>query len=267
MARFKYTFLSGEELSVDNVAPDVLAFIKRLRALVDDPTITESGFIEVLHGLENPLLDKELMPGRASVTRAIFADPLYHVMNDLLGRKRIELGSLDLDKVRKRYSMTVAQAAAARGVHESAIRQAIAAKRLSSVKVEGKHMLDPDQVAQLEGSKRGPAPPLEVVFGWRPGMSFQIKHDGKLTKTGESDAVNFGKLERWTYAVIMARVGDKARAWRIEPGGDPDELGTEPFSVKGRFTRVETKNNARAAEQLFSDAEHRGEYVTEGAPS
>lgn len=251
MARFKYTFLSGEDLVVEDAAPDVVAFIKRLTSMVTDPTVTESAFIEVLHGLENPLLDKELMPGRASVTRAIFADPLYHVMQDLLGRKRITLGSLDMNKVRERYSMTVAEAAALRGVHESAIRQAIAAKRLSSVKLEGKHMLDPEQVRQLEGSKRGPPAPLEVVYGSAPGSSFSIRHDGELTNTKRDGGLRSGEIRQWTSASVIAHVGEKARFWRIEPGPEQLTIASGPFRISGRFRKVDSTNNAREAVERF----------------
>ena len=160
-----FTLLSGEKISTPALSPALNAFLDRLRAGVEDVTVSEATFIELLYSVENPLLDQTIMPGRGTVTKAVFADPAYHVMLDLLGRKRLALGSLDMDKVRARYSMTVAQAAAHRGVHESAIRQAIQNRRLSSVRIDGRHMLDPEQVNALETSRRGPPAPLELVYG------------------------------------------------------------------------------------------------------
>ncbi len=253
MARFKYEFLSGEDFATSDADPQVLAFIKRLQGLVDDPTVNESGFVEVLHGLDNPLLDKELMPGRACVTRAVFANPLYHVMNDILGRKRIAIGSLDMDAVRERYSMTVKEAAAKLGLHENAIRQAIAARRLASVKVKGEHRLDPAHIANYKTSPRGRPAPLVVVYGSTPGARLSFKTDGELVEDGADGAIKRGHVEGWTTAKVLAGSKEKVRFWRLEPGPDVTEIGFSPFSVKGRFTVVELVNNAAEARATFKD--------------
>jgi excisionase family DNA binding protein len=198
------------------------------------------------------------MPGRGTVTKAVFADQRYHLMLDLLGRKRVALGTLDMDKVRERYSMTVKEAAAAAGVHENAIRQAIAAKRLSSVKDKGEHRLDPAQVEAYKPSKRGPAAPLEVVFGSAPGKRLSISHDGALRDPAKSENVTTARIEAWSTASIVASTSStgtegtgKARFWRIEPGSELNEVGLDPFVVRGRFAIVEQSNNVSDALQRF----------------
>jgi len=260
-----FTLLSGEKISTPALSPALNAFLDRLRAGVEDVTVSEATFIELLYSVENPLLDQTIMPGRGTVTKAVFADPAYHVMLDLLGRKRLALGSLDMDKVRARYSMTVAQAAAHRGVHESAIRQAIQNRRLSSVRIDGRHMLDPEQVNALETSRRGPPAPLELVYGSIDGGSFSFKSDGDLVETGADGAKKTGRVERWTSAAILSSrkvprdvdgpgveaTLDKARFWQLEPSAEVNEIQAGPFAVAGRFRVVDKTNNPRDARERF----------------
>ncbi len=255
----RHQLLSGETIEAPTPKGELADFIARLRTAVDDPTVDESAFIELLYSPENPLLDRAIMPGRGTVTKAVFADPTYHVMLDLLGRKRIALGSLDMEKVRARYSMTVKQAATIAGVHENAIRQAIAAKRLSSVKLKGEHRLDPAQVEAYKPSTRGPAAPLAVVYGSVEGKRLSIKHDGELVEEGHDGGKKSGHLDGWASAAVLAGAGDKARCWVIEPGSVVNEIQLDPFGIKGRFTIMKSTNNAVAARDLFKAFASRGQ--------
>ncbi|NUP12958.1 MAG: excisionase family DNA-binding protein [Polyangiaceae bacterium] len=259
----KHVLLSGETLEYPRPTDAVAAYLARLSAAVGDPTIDEHRFIELVYSPNNPLLDPNIMPGRGTVTKAVLADPTYHVMQDLLGRKRVALGTLDMDKVRARYSLTVKEAAERAGVHESAIRQAIAAHRLSSVKDGTRHMLDPAQVDAFKPSTTGHAAPLEIVHGSVPGKRLFIKHDGNL-KLAPGDWGELGpvprearhsRLERWTKVAVIAGTKEDARFWELAPGSDVQTIGFEPFAVHGRFKVVRQINNTQQARQAFKDSE------------
>ena len=253
-----FTLLSGETIDVPLHTGELGVFLERLFAAVDDPTIDEATFLSWIYSAENPLLDKTIMPGRGTVTKAVFADPTYHLMVDLLGRKRVALGSLDMDKVRARYSMTVKDAAAKLGVHENAIRQAIAAKRLSSVKVKNEHRLDPAQVNAFEIAARGPSAPLHVAVGATPTARLKIKSDGRFVEESSEGQIHRGRLDGWTVADVIASSGEKARHWRIAKGNEVTEIGLPPFVVRGRFTIVEKTNNPRRARAAFKASELHG---------
>lgn len=151
-----YRTLAGEDISYPKPTGELAAFFARVRDATNDPNVTENDMIELVYGRENPLLDQTIFKDRGAVTKATFANPLYNVMLDLMGQKRVQEGTLDLEAAGALYTMTVAEAATAKGVHESAIRQAIAGHRLTSWKKKGRHMLDPDEVANYQPSNRGP---------------------------------------------------------------------------------------------------------------
>ena len=167
----KHQLLSGETLEYEKPQGELAMFIDDPRTAVDDSTITEGAFIERLYSPKNPLLDKDMMPGRGTVTKAVFADVRYHLMGDLLGRKRVALGTLDMEKVRARYSMTVKDAAAAAGVDENAIHQAIAARRLSSMRENGERRVDPAQIATYRLAYGEPAAPVDATAPPAPGKT------------------------------------------------------------------------------------------------
>ena len=48
---------------------------------------TEQDMIDVIYGPDNRIMDKTLIPGRGSVTRAVLGNP-YKMFTDLLTRKR-----------------------------------------------------------------------------------------------------------------------------------------------------------------------------------
>lgn len=132
------------------VAPKVGSFLRRLEAAVNDSDVSEQSLIGLAYSTDNPMLDHSMFPGRGAVTKEVLSDPAYRVMTDLLFRKRVAERGIDLAKVEARYTMTPADAAAELGVHESAIRQAIATLRLASWKRDGKHYLDPHAVRALK---------------------------------------------------------------------------------------------------------------------
>jgi excisionase family DNA binding protein len=134
--------------------------LERLETLLTDPKVTEQQLIGLAYPPENPILDATFHPARGMVTRAVLDDPAYEVMVDLLFRRRMMEDGISAEKLASRYSMTVAEAAAELGIHESAVRQAISAKRLASwIKEGGRHYVDPRALKTLEVGTRGPVGP------------------------------------------------------------------------------------------------------------
>ncbi|MBX3216932.1 MAG: hypothetical protein KF850_33175 [Labilithrix sp.] len=153
-----YRTVSGHTITFE-AGPKVAAFLRRIEAAVDDPKVSERELTGLAFSAENPILDHSLFPGRGGVTPKVLADPAYHVMTDLLFRKQLAEQGDGVEKIAARYSMTVAEAAAELGIHASAVRQAIAARRLASWVKDGQHYLDPRAVRALEVGTRGPKGP------------------------------------------------------------------------------------------------------------
>ncbi len=152
----KYTTIAGEEIAYPTPAPDVAALLSALVDAVNDPIVSESEIIELIYGKENPLLRQDVLPHHGVVTKEVFDNPLYHVMTDLLGRKRVQLGTLNVDKALSQYTMTVSEAAEELGIHPSAVRQAIKTRRLAGVKKGSQYFLRPLSVRSYKVSQRGP---------------------------------------------------------------------------------------------------------------
>lgn len=254
-----YELLAGDTLEFPAPPPPVAAFIRRAQSAAKDRSVSVDHLIELIYGRENPVLDQTIFPTRGAVTKAVLADPLYHLMLDLLDRKRVQAGTLDPEKAAARYTVTVPEAARTLGVHESAVRQAIAAHRLSSWKRGARHFLDPNEVANYRPAPHGPPPALQVVVGSKPGSSFAVKVQGGEFKreeasgsagTPERQAVH-GTITNWTRVAIIGRTKTGARCWIVEPGELAEEIPFQGFHVKGRFRVVEQINNEQRARDTF----------------
>jgi hypothetical protein len=251
--------VDGTVLKFDPPAPAVAAFLERVRRASEDPKVSEDQLVALIYGRDNPLLDHAMLPGHSMVTKEVFENPVYHVMCDYLGRKRVQLGTLDLAAARARFTMSVPDAAAKIGIHETAVRKAVATRRLASWRADGQIWLDPRAVAAFEVTRRGPPPRLQLRVGSAPGVSFRVKHPGALEGRTEPAAnVVEGTLTAWARVGVMfsAERGDTKgqRFFVLEPGGEETELKLGDFYVKGRFTVVEKVNNserARAAWKAF----------------
>ena len=149
-----HTTITGHRIEFKSSAR-VDAFLERLERMLDDPQIAEQQMIGLAYSIENPILDHTLFPSRGAITKTVLEDPAYTVMTDLLFRKRLAQDAVDVDKLARRYSMTVAEAANDRDVHESAIRQAISAKRIASWMKDGRHYLNPKDVRNLKIGRGG----------------------------------------------------------------------------------------------------------------
>jgi excisionase family DNA binding protein len=174
MAKHRYTTILGEVIEYSRPRSEVAAFLERVKRAAHDPRIDASELTELVYGRENPLLDQTIFPGRGAVTRSVMRDPVYHVMLDLIEAKRVQTGALDANAVLASFTMTVAEAAARIGISPSAVRQAIAAKRLAAVKRGNAHFIDPRGVDAYRDHvvRRGPSPRTGMAgAAGRPGRT------------------------------------------------------------------------------------------------
>lgn len=277
MTKRTHVTVSGHRIDYEPT-PKVAAFLRRLEDAIGDPKVTERELIGLAYSSENPFLDHGMFPGRGSVTKDVLADPAYHVMTDLLFRKQVAEQEIDVSKLEARYSMTVPQAAVELGIHESAVRQAIAAKRLASWLKDGKHFIDPRSLKSFEVGTRGPrkgttievvvndqieitdklsVEPLELVLGHTKGASLKVRgaEDVETIERVSGNIVR-GRLNRWKRVIVMT-TGDagKRRAFVLEPGADENEITHGPFKVRGRFTIAEKINSAKRADEVWSAAD------------
>lgn len=262
----RYTTIAGEVLEYEAPAPDVARFMARVVDATHDPGVTEADLTELIYGLENPILAQGILPTHGVVTRAVFEDPIYHVLTDLLGRKRVQMGTLDPELARDEYTVTISEAAARVGVHPSAIRQAVHAHKLDAIKKGKTWLLKPSSVeTYAHGRRSSPrleAPPAVVAsVGNVPGMSLRIKvQGGELRETGREGKRIEGEIESFDRIAIIS--GDKAREsyryFELEPAEEEEELRFGPFYVRGRFAVVRKENNARKANAAWRAALENG---------
>lgn len=151
-----YTTLAGEILEYPTPTGERAAFLSRVFSAAFNPEVTEGQLIELIYGREDPFLDQTIFPARGAVTKVTIKDPVYHVMLDLLDHKRVQCGSLDLERAHAQFTMGVPEVAEALGITPGAVRQAISAKRLSAIKKGGTYYVDPRSVDSFKVGNRGP---------------------------------------------------------------------------------------------------------------
>jgi hypothetical protein len=286
MSTKTHTTIMGHTIEYE-ATPKVTAFLKRLLEIANDPEATENDLVGVAYSSENPFLDHKMFPGRGGVTREILDSPVYAVMTDIIFRKRIAQDGVDVEKLLARYSMSVGEAAAELGIHESAVRQAIGAKRLASVLRDGKHYLDPRALTSFEVSNRGPRkrtapaepvpeiehpdPPidreavlgerpesegaeLDVVLGHEKGLGLKIRPSLPKVERLAGNRMH-GRLERgWKRAVVMTTgQGGTRRAFVLEPGPEENEIKHGAFAVRGRFVVAEKGNTPSKADEIWDN--------------
>ncbi len=263
MAHERYTTMAGEVLEYGTPSPQVAKFLARVTDAANDPEVSESVMVELVYGEENPLLRQGVIPGHGLVTRETFADPLYHVLTDLLGRKRVALGTLYHERARDEYTVTVTEAAERLGIHPRAVRQAIRSHRLDAVKRGGIHLLKPSSIESYRVSRRGPKPKGEgqgppVKVEPEPALRVCIGNDergslririvgGEVEATGRSGYRVEGIVRTFERAAVIAGGEGNYRFFEIEPAEGKEELEVGPFFVRGAFKVVRSENDARRA--------------------
>lgn len=150
-----HTTLEGHTLTYPDPPAEVAAFIERARAAVRNPSVSSDAMLALVYGTDNPLLDRTILPGRGMVTRAVLDNPLFHLLNDLVGRKEVEQGELDVEAALAAYTVDVPTAAGQLGITPQAVRNAIDTRRLAAAWKGGQWWVRPESVASFRVSKAG----------------------------------------------------------------------------------------------------------------
>lgn len=261
----KYTMLTGETIEYERPTEEVASFLARVRSAANNPHISESEMVDLIYGRENPILDQTLFPYRGAVTKEVFANPLYHVMLDLLDHKRVQVGSLDVEKAKAEYTLRVPEVAERLGIHQTAVRYAIKAKKLAAIKQGGTWLISPDSVESYKVSKRGPAgkqlreenpPTIEAKVGSAPGLSLRIMSDPPFVPEEQGECWIKGSAIKGTlrnFVKAFAIMGRKQqyRFFVLEPSDEENELALGPLYIRGQFSIVEKINNSRKATERW----------------
>lgn len=262
MERF-YKSVSGHDVHLDDASEESLAFLDRVRVLVDDPKASEADVIALAYSRENPFLDQSIFPGRGAVTREVLQLPEYHVLADLVARKRLIVDRVDIEKLAAEFTVSVREAARQLGVSESAIRQAIATHRLASFVKDGQHFMRPSSIASFEVGTRGPRPlervrpsPLEVCMGNVEGTSFRVRMAGELQdKENAGGHKVTGRITAWHRIGVISGGGGRHRFFEIEPSDEENEIKLGPFYLRGKFRFVRKVNGEEAARDAWKKFE------------
>jgi hypothetical protein len=151
----EFKLISGETITLRKQPRYVLDFIVRAQLAAHDPTVNVGQMIGLIYGLENPLLDKTMLPGRAMATKAVLENPAWRVMSDLLGVKQIQLGLLDPVAAAAMYKVSVNDASKRLGITPASVRAAINARKLAARLVNGQWWLSEESIASYKVSNRG----------------------------------------------------------------------------------------------------------------
>jgi hypothetical protein len=251
-----YTTLAGEAIEYETPGRGLAAFLARVTDATADPNVSEAALTALVYGKENPLLEQSISPDYGMVTKAVFADPLYHVMTDLLARKRVAAGKLDLERAAASFTVTVTDAAEQLGVHPSAIRQAIAATKLSARKIGGTHYIDPRSIASYRVSRRGPKPraTLDVVIAHDATGGMRIKAPSLEMVRGVGSArasIREGRVVGFERVAVIFGPKGKYRLFVLEPDDKDEEVTFGMSSVRGKFRIAEKINNPAKASAAF----------------
>lgn len=249
-----HTTLAGHEVRYE-VTDEVDAFLKRVRAAVDDAAVSGAELLALVYSAENPILDTSF-PGRPRVTKAVLENPVYDVLQDLIFRKDVAESRMDVEQIAARYSVTVQEAAKELGVQPSSIIRAIQAKRLASWMKDGRHYVDPAALEQLEGvGRRGPKPaivaPLEYRVGRDEDRMVRIRLPGDAEPDSKLAPVE-GSVDRWRRVGVLHGNRGKLRFFVLEPDAGENEIRLEGLYVRGRFRVVERVMRSLDAQKAWA---------------
>lgn len=248
-----YKTIAGEELEYPTPTPDVAAFLSRVMAAAHDPTVSEPALTELIYGKENPVLDQTIFPGRGAVTKAVMANPVYHVMHDLLGAKRLQVGTLSPNAF-DAFTLTVSEAAKELDVTPGAVRQAIERKLLPAIKRGPTYFLDHRGVKSYREThtKRGrpAAPAVRVRYGSKPGASFRVKF-AELKHISQDGHVIDAEAPRFERAAVAFSGNGKNRCFILEASKTSERFERDGFFIEGRFKVVEQVNDPAKAAHVF----------------
>jgi excisionase family DNA binding protein len=250
--------LSGQRIEYDP-DPKVAKFLARVEALEQDPKATEDDLIRLIYGQENPIMNKDLLPGRGAVTREVLDNPVYHVLTDLLFRKRLAETGTPVEKVAARYTVTVAEAAAELGVSEEAVRRLVRERKLASWKRDGLTYLDPKALSTLQrGAQRGPVASgtgvLHCVAGKADKAFLFVKAPGRDDEPIGTKGAEDVTIRKWRTIAVYTGGHGKSRLFELEhdPGAnDVAPVAFHDWRVEGPFKVVRKVNNAAEARKAW----------------
>jgi hypothetical protein len=251
--------LSGHTIEYEET-PSLRAFLERLQEIAKEPSKTADEFRTLMYSKENPLLDSSIFAEQGAVTKEALANPAYRVMSDLLFRKEVQQRGDDVEKIAAQFTVPVPEAARRLGMTEGGVRQAIAARRLSSWVKEGRYFTSEHAIENFERGNRGPRPAmeLEVCLGRTTGRSFRMKAPTDLVQVERHDHVIAGRLPRWERIAFISGHGEKYQMSVLEPDPEGDtEIRFGPFYVRGPFKIAERFNSAEKAREAFKVFEPR----------
>ncbi len=236
--------INGRILTFDASA-EVQAFLSEVAQASEDPTWTESAVRAFIFGESNPLW---VGAGYSYFRGDVLEQPAFRVALDLLDRKRIESGTLNLDAATARYSMTVSEAAEFLGIRDSAVRTAVAAFRLPCWMKNGQIFLDPATVRSYQASRRGRPPQIRITSGSDTNGRLRVCVEDDDRKIAEPGGTESRTVETWTrvFAILDEDREQRCLFWELIPGGPERTIGRDTLLVEGRFTIVRHLTGAAA---------------------
>jgi excisionase family DNA binding protein len=248
----RYTTVSGEIIEYA-ATPEVAAFLARVSEATNDPRVGNAELTDLIYGRENPIMVQGVLPNHGMVTREVFENPVYRVLTDHMQRKLVQRGIVA--PAPRGQDLTVPEVAKRIGVNESAVRQAIAAGRLTAEKRGGSYFIKPEDLEAFRVTRRGPKPrSVTLRLGSRQGESCRVRVlGGELVQTAKKAGIIDGTVERFERIAIISgrKEGDDYRAFILEPSAEENELRLGEFFVRGHFVVAQKENNARRARDLW----------------
>jgi len=262
MTRIHQT-LSGHRVEYPDPDPRLEKFLDRVQEVFEDRRKTDDDMIRLIYGKENPLLEAS----SGMVTREVFDNPVYRVLSDLIVQKRVIMDGQDPERIAAKYTLTVADVAARKGVSEDAIRKAVREHRLPSWVKGGSYFFEPRSIEAVPLGTRGPMPkgiePISYRVGYDKVTNTQLRlrtdpggnqpeETDKAVPIKQYERVYQGTIERWRRAAVFA-AGSRgsARFFELEPSSEPDELEFHGFYVRGKFRITRKLNNAKEARKAW----------------
>jgi hypothetical protein len=158
-ADLEHTEISGRVLRFSlPPSPEVLSFLRRVRAMVDMPNGSAASVRALVFGPENPLLARHpTLPG-AYPDASTVRQPAYWVCVDLVLRAEAREAGVSLEEAGRPFTTTMAEAARKLNRVQSAIVNAVENRTLHTWVHGGRRYLLPAEVAAYSVPRRGRLP-------------------------------------------------------------------------------------------------------------
>lgn len=266
----KYETLAGETIRYPKPTPKLQKFLARIVKAVDDDSVGPGALDALIFGKDNPLLDHTVnkgteLEGVGAITKETFANPVYHVMQDLAHRKRVQFAGVERDHSKEVFTKSVADVIDMFDGDISAdrVRRLCRANTFAHVSGPQGLMIDPRSVEAYianRATRRGPKkkPALTCRYGSEPGKSFSVKAlDLVKGDTAKKGAVRMTDAEvpEFETAAVKFSGKDMQRCFIIERASRRKTYNHGHFFIEGMFKIVEKVNGAAAASRRFKTFE------------